>query len=275
MIRVARIDGDEYVCYCPFHEDLNASLYINPRKNAAICFAGCYKGSAVGLVSKIENINKVKAWDLLKSEDIFSFDLYEKPKNISNGVSDQSKDIKWVSGDSISYLIDRGFTRSTIRFWNIEYSPMIRHIRIPVYQRDGSFHCYSYRTIEDLDPKYLHPGLNKKSGILFGESFYSEHKNVVNLVEGALDCIWLWQNRFRNTLAFLGNPSREQVENILNFGNKIRFCLDNDQGGDTIRTDVLKKIGDKLKSYWIISIPEGKKDVQELSRDELYDIMLK
>ncbi|MDD5220781.1 MAG: toprim domain-containing protein [Candidatus Bipolaricaulis sp.] len=278
MIRVESLQGDEYRCYCPLHDDKNASLYINLEKNKAICFAGCYAGNVVNLVAKVEKLPRIVAWQRIQEKAIFDYD--KSCRSITRALSNvriindnTSTGIVWVSGDSTPYLLDRGFLRGTIRFWGIEYSEEIRHIRIPVFKKDHSLHCYSYRTIDKIEPKYLHPGFDKKSGLMFGEDKISPQPEIINLTEGQLDCIWLWQNGFVNSLAFLGLPTFNQIEKLIAFGKKFRLCFDNDEAGRNYARKGNERINELGGKCLRIKIPDGKKDVQELSHEELVRAM--
>ena len=274
MINVNEVKGDEYSCICPLHEDNNASLFINVKKNKAICFAGCYSGSAVALISKLEKIPKYAAWRKMVSGEVFSFER-KFAKKSTVAFSDTANGVHWLSGDKTKYLIDRNFTRSTIKYWGIEYSSEVRHIRIPVHTIEGKLHCYSYRTIDNLEPKYLHPGLDKYNGMLFGEFLFEPCGKIVNIVEGALDCIWLWQNGFRNVLAFLGYPTDKQISRLFDFGNIFRLCLDNDQGGLNIRNRIIDNTKNKDCEIIEIVLPENVKDVQEIESKNLNKFLCK
>ena len=43
-------------CLCPFHNDNNPSLVVNPKKNIATCFACGTGGNAISFVQKYEKI---------------------------------------------------------------------------------------------------------------------------------------------------------------------------------------------------------------------------
>ena len=62
-LKVGRVSKGEYSCYCPWHEDNNASLFINPSKGVYHCFGGCVKGSGglIGLFDKLDDTGKVTA----------------------------------------------------------------------------------------------------------------------------------------------------------------------------------------------------------------------
>jgi len=275
MIQVRKIDGDEYRCICPLHKDDKESLSINVKKNAAICFAGCFEGRAVDLISKIEKLPKIIAWRKMVSGAVFDFDLEEIRKDRASYVPVPNNGLQWLPGDHTNYLMDRGFDRSTIRYWDIKYCPEINHIRIPVHNNAGELICFSYRTLDkNVEPRYLHPNFKKKEGLLFSEAFFEASKdNTVYVVEGPLDCIWLWQCGFHNTLAFLGTPSKRQVERLCEYGEKFVLCLDNDDAGQEVTRKLLRYFTKINKEVCSIKLPESVKDVQELDKNKLLKII--
>jgi len=275
MIQVRKIDGDEYRCICPLHNDEKESLSINIKKNAAICFAGCYEGNAVDLISKVEKLPKIIAWRKMVSGVVFDFDLDGIRKAGSTYIPVSPNGLTWVPGHRTKYLLDRGFDRGTIQYWDIAYSPEIKHIRVPIQNKAGELLCFSYRTIEaDIEPKYLHPNFRKREGWLFNENFYEPDKHgIINVVEGTLDCVWMWQCGFLNTLAFLGTPSKSQCEKLSEYGDNFRLCLDNDDVGKEVSSKLIKYFKAKNKKAWSIELPESVKDVQEMDTVNLSRII--
>ena len=53
--------GKNYVAVCPFHDDTNPSLSINPEKQIFKCFVCGTGGSAISFVQKYERINFIEA----------------------------------------------------------------------------------------------------------------------------------------------------------------------------------------------------------------------
>ena len=59
--------GKDLVGLCPFHDDKNPSLSINPEMNVFHCFGCGAKGSVIDWVMKTEGVALRKAVELLRS----------------------------------------------------------------------------------------------------------------------------------------------------------------------------------------------------------------
>lgn len=279
MIEIVRVQGSHLIGFCPFHADDNPSLSIDLNKKLAHCFAGCteqFHGKLIDLIAKDQRIPLNVAFRRYISGNWYEMaeDKVKKSSvqpffHLSNG------EVKWLPGESNKYLPNRGFSRGTIRYWNMQYSSEIRHIRIPVFSQGGELVCYSYRTIDDLVPKYLHPGFPKSAGMLFGENEFDNGfiGDPIFLFEGQLNAIWAWQNGFTHVLAFLGTPHKSQIDRMFKFGKNFIMCFDNDKAGESASSLVGKEINSRGGVACIIDIPKGVKDVQDLKSEELKNIM--
>ena len=270
MIMVDKVVDDEFLCFCPWHHDDNPSLNINLRKDAAICFAGCYSGDAVGAVAKAEGVTKTKAHQLILDNLAFDFSGVMKSlgaeENHTSFTDFRDENLGWKIAANLGYLLKRGFSQSSIVLWGIEYSEIIRHIRIPIFNQEEELIGCIYRTIDDLKPKYLYnKGLSKKS-ILFGINNVRIIGRKLNLVEGALDCIWMHQCGFPNTLAILGsNLSKEQCEIVKSLEiDIVHLCMDNDFAGMLATKNMKKQLKAIELSCKSLVYPDESKDVQEL-----------
>ncbi|MGH2700758.1 MAG: CHC2 zinc finger domain-containing protein [Actinomycetota bacterium] len=64
-----RRHGAELIGLCPFHDDGNPSLVINPQKNLWHCLGACRAGgSVIDWVMKSEGVSFRHAVELLRSE---------------------------------------------------------------------------------------------------------------------------------------------------------------------------------------------------------------
>lgn len=267
---MSRVCGDEYYCYCPLHDDKSPSLAVNVRSNVAYCFAGCYSGRLVGLISRLENVGLSKAYDILLNESIFDFNSKATFDSTPIGSFKAADNLDWKK--EVPYLVNRGFQRGIIKLWGAEYCPEIEHIRIPVTWEDKLV-GQIYRTTQNLIPKYLYTRGFPKKRVLFGQDMFRERNGTINIVEGALDCIWLWQCGYPNSLAILGSTmSDEQAAYLKTTGKKIKICLDNDVAGKKGAEKACEKLNSMGVKSWIVDFPPGK-DAQETSKEELDEIM--
>ena len=53
--------GKDYVAVCPFHDDTNPSMHINPEKQIFKCFVCGTGGTAITFVQKYEHLNFMDA----------------------------------------------------------------------------------------------------------------------------------------------------------------------------------------------------------------------
>lgn len=288
MISVHSIVGDEYKCYCPLHDDDNPSLHINLKKNAAFCFAGCYAGSAIGLIAIVENISPQLARRKLITNHIFQFERLSHGYFAGEYSSQEAENLEWESAEDCKYLLDRGFSPGVLKSWEIGYNKSIEHIKISIYQRYDRLQNYwsgkvtlgedfvqlgtIYRTTGKLKPTYLYNRGLPKRLVLFGEDHFGTHDGVINIVEGSLDCIWMHQIGFTNTLAILGSyMSEQQRDFLLEMGGAFQLCFDNDEAGGNACARAMRLLGKNRCE--VVTLPGNIKDVQELAPEKLIKVM--
>ena len=248
------MNGDELVCYCPLHDDQNASLFINLEENLIHCFAGCVAGKFDKFV--LDTFGGVNV------NDIFDFGL------MTAGSVVLPLRTEWV-GTECSYLLQRGFTKQTIRRWGICHNKT--EIAIPVYDYDSRYQGMIYRSLNGTQPKYYY-SRGFKLVELFGVNHLQKNQSEIYIVEGALDCIWLHQCSFSNTLALLGLGTKTQRQRLLDF-QRVFLCLDNDDEG----IEATRRFGHFLTSQkrqtFVVSVPEDKKDIQEVSCLDINNVL--
>ena len=204
-IRVSEIiDDTRLKCFCPFHDDDNPSLRIDLDKGA-YCFAGCYKGDLVGLISKVTGENRVLA--RLHVLDAFEFDIETQhlpgaiPAFFKNHTTDYQNAKDWFQ--------KQGFTFKTALYWKIDFS--LTSFSFPIRDFNSNTVGVVTRNISS-SPKYIHNEGFKKN-VLFGENFLDTSKPVI-VVEGFLDVFYLWQLGY-NVCALMGVVTTdEQLEKL-------------------------------------------------------------
>jgi len=259
MISVDRVDGDEYRCYCPFHEDSTPSLCINIHKNAAICFAGCYSGDLIGFISKYSGVSRIRAVGI---DPLTLFELSNTPVP-----PDYLNTMLWESAFNNAYLNGRGFSNFTIKSWQIEYNDLAKAIRIPVYDDEHLHLGYIHRFVNGRSPKYKYT-FGFSIDVLFGVHNFIGAYPI--LVEGSLDTIWLNQCGIFNSLALLGSSLKsKQFQQLKALGfTDIILCLDNDHAGKEADQKIKKQL-ERDFSVYNVNLPEYAKDVQEMPETEV------
>lgn len=252
-LRVSHQTGDEIVCFCPLHEDDRPSLFINLQKNRIHCFAGCVKGTASAFLAK----------------------MGVRPEEIAEGglayiheVVRQYSPTSSLEGKGAAYLIGRGFTPDTLRAWQIMCADTF--VGIPVRRRNGELVGYIYRGLEGHAGYRNTPGL-PRGKILFGTHMYEAGVNGgVYVVEGPLDCMWLWQNGVKNVVAAMGDAITERQSRLLRLlSSHVYLCFDNDAPGRGATRQAGGFLTQKGFDVKAVKFPVGYVDPQDIKDPEL------
>jgi DNA primase len=149
-------------------------------------------------------------------------------------------------------LIDRGFTKETIRRWNIRYAKratllkedgksftITNAIAIPIYSRKKILIGWCYRATDKSEKwfrnvRYIYtPGITDVlSHLWFGMHMHKDSPEIT-VVEGALDAIWCDQNGIP-AVAILGSQVKQipKLRELMDFRKVTLFC-DRDTSGAT------------------------------------------
>ena len=232
-------NGDQILAYCPFHEKETdthkASLSINLRTGLHNCFSGCTHGTFQTLCRNLQ----VEMPDLVieKKEDDevlrkYKDEIQFKYKNINSEARAHSEFRDFI--DSLPYAYDepflhsRGFNDESVTRWEIKRSKF--GLSLPIITRQGVTTGILSRMYKG-DHKYLYSKGFQRT--IFGVNQYCYAPNsYVIIVEGALDCIWMHQCGYSNTVAALGvSITKQSMSELLSLHNKILLLFDNDEAG--------------------------------------------
>ncbi len=187
-------------------------------------------------------------------------------------------------GSLIKYLTDKGYSKQNIKKAGLftggnEFGFGITHKLTMVWRdqagRPTGIIC---RALDNKDPKYLYSaGLKKSKGFVGINKARNESKII--LVEGVLDALYL-NIKEEPTMSIGGSSlSDSQINALQNAGiEEVILALDSDKSGQESTEKIIKTLmTTDLKTY-VISLPEGYKDPDELIRDkgiESFQIVLK
>jgi DNA primase len=258
----------EIYCSCPFHDDSHASFWINRRTGLWICAAGCGKGS-------IDRLAQMLGVEISIEPDISNLvelvEMYLAPKPKPFVLSDNY--LKPFKSDNLWYLWDRGFSQEILEKFEVGFDNSTKRIVIPARNKKGQLMGIIRRaTKSEQKPKYLYSEGMGKSELLFGMDKMDRQEYII-LVEGSLDCMWMHQMGFTNTVSILGSSlSEDQAELLKQIEKKVLLFFDNDTAGYKGMFAAAEAL-EYYKVYVPNDYPEGKNDPQELTYQEISNMI--
>ena len=271
-----KMSGDNVIGTCPFHQDVKRSFSINSDTGQYICFSeSC--GASGGLYSFLVealHYTKEKAKKLAEEYGAFSAQKRSEGWPEPKAWKDRRKkkvdprDRTKVMDEAILGIYDfcpkymlkkRGFTKATLKSWEIGFDHDSERVVFPVRDERGRLIGLSKRTTKNEDPKYLHLNFQKNRH-LYG-LHRIEHRNDVIVVEGQTDHLAVWQAlqlcpELRDHVGVVSTMgarvSKEQVDKIARF-KRVILAFDAKVVKDNGKVDrdglmATVKVGDDLLS---------------------------
>jgi DNA primase len=292
-------DTNIMVC-CPYHGEHNPSMGVSAEKECFGCFACPATGTLVELVMYMKDYSYTKAKDYLEEKFNINMKTFDELGTIRRYGEEEVEEVKseilpyyklapYRSGKIFhQYLLNRGFTKETLKKFMIGWDRTKNRITIPVFTPKNELLGFIGRAV--LEPK-IKGKINKEYKAIYGNAdrylvyeFQKSHalfpihlfdgSDTAIIVEGTLDAMWMHQNGFTNTLSSLGAKfSKEQLELLYDLGvKKVILLYDNDDAG----FDGKDKAYKLLKNDFIVyntHFPEDKNDPQNCSKEELEEIL--
>lgn len=272
--------GDERYLKCPFHSDSDPSFSINSRTGLWICFAGCGQGNVKKLVSQVLDISFRDAERWLEGyQEVASVSTLRQklhsirvpedaPKKVENYWSDSMLQ-PFYKGVMSSYIFDRGFSKEILKEFGVGYDRKTKDIVIPARDKDGVLVGIIRRSTTG-GIRYTNSLGFQKKDFLFGldRTIIKTEGKRVFVVEGPLDVMWMAQAGL-SAVGLLGSDLTDGQAQLLveNFITVI-LSLDNDKAGKEGMEMARKKLSGKVIVLKGV-IPEDKKDVQDMTVEEL------
>jgi len=225
-LKVGRVSKGEYSCYCPWHDDNNASLFINPSKGVYHCFGGCVKG-ANGITSLLKKLgNGIEVQFMMQFPD-FIVPEEEEEEEVTIDINMDKLPLAEVN----DYLSRRHITDKTIKAFNIRYHLGYDALVIPINNKEGELVGYIRRNLSS-NPKYLNAKGMDISRLLFPFDKFEAIDGQIVVVEGLFDAIRAHQEGFTNVVSTIGGEIKKNQLNILmEYAREIVLCPDRDKEG--------------------------------------------
>ena len=277
--------GDNILVTCPHHDGGHektpaCNIYIGNDTKLPYGYFNCFvcgeKGSFLKFVTECFDAPEsyAKAW-LLKN---FGGELIAK--NLFMGepiVLNRNKGIKKHLDESIldqyqtwnPYLAKRKLSREICELFKVRYDPKYRQVIFPAYDMKGNLVMLAKRSI-DTKSFYLDKDVEKPVYCL--DYVMKNNIKTVLITEGPFDCLTGWEYGFP-TIATFGKISDYQIEQInKSCINIIYAAFDNDAAGRSFLETLKRKL---TKRIIVIEtkFPVGRKDVNDLSKEELQEII--
>jgi len=167
------------------------------------------------------------------------------------------------------YLAQRKLTRSVCERFNVKYDPKYRQVIFPCYDSSGNLIMLPKRSI-DVKTFYLDKE-HEKPVYCLHEIVKKNIKSAI-ITEGPFDTLTAWTYGFP-AVGTLGTISDYQIEQInRSCLNVIYAMFDNDQAGRNF-LEYIKSHLDKRFIIVDVRIPNGKKDINDLSKEEFWEIL--
>ncbi len=274
------------VAKCPFgehehdHERPGFSIFTDTCH--WICFKGCGQGDAIDLVARRYQTSskEARAWlakyshtDVKGVLSKLASKRLDKP--VESVINYYEEDYARQDATKISgYILNRGFTKATLKKWGVRMDPYLHCLVFPVYDRDEKIVGIIRREVPGHElptrTKYWYSSGFNVADHLFGINHHSGSPSTI-IVEGALDAIWLHQLGYTNTVSVLGAYcSPRQGRLLAKLGHTVYLGYDMDDAGIEARGRTLRDHGGV---FIFKDIAWPKKDPQECTAEEIAGAM--
>lgn len=272
--------GDNLIGTCPFHDDKRRSFSMNAQTGQFICFsANCgEQGNLYSFLVRGCGYSEKRAQEISgewqERADVEGSD-WEVDMPTWGERRREQKDEQPQVEESMLGLYDfcpkymtqkRGFTKATLRRWEIGYDYETERVTIPVRDHLGNLVGISKRTIHrNVDPSYLHLGF-KRSRLLYGEFFCPKDAEVWP-TEGQFDALALWQLGVPYPVSTMSaRIGDSQIKRLKRYPSVV-LAFDNDRDG----IKAAMRVGDALieaghPSVYVARNYGDAKDAAELLR---------
>jgi len=274
--------GDYIRCTCPYHSggrEQHPSFSVYANYNGDVmpgtfhCFTCGEKGQLPKLVADVLEISitDAKQWLIDKFCNVFVDTTVEFPEwNVyNNNVTYLDESILDQYAYFHPYMFERKLKEEVIRKFKVGYDIEKNAITFPVWNEYSKLVGITRR---HTDSKVFEIPANMDKPIYLFNVIKKENYPFVIITEAQIDALTAW-GYGAPAVAMLGTGSDEQY-NIL---NKYRIncwvtMFDNDEAGRKATERFNKKI---RKDCFVINIkiPDGKKDINDLSEEEFNKLL--
>ncbi len=184
VIKEAKIQGDQLVGRCPFHDDKEASFTANLKTGQCHCFCGCIDGNFTTFYAKLHGIDTKEAY----KEILDRYGKLEKPEEKPKSKKNKSYTLKQYAMEK---RLPEDFLKGECRASTGRDKDGTQFLKLPYYNEDGSAPIFRKR-YANKEFRWSYGSAGKL--ILYGEWRLEEIRKAgyAVLVEGESDTQSLW-----------------------------------------------------------------------------------
>lgn len=169
------------------------------------------------------------------------------------------------------YLAERKLSREVCEIFNVKYDPKYRQIVFPCYNVAGDLIMLPRRSI-DTKTFYLDKNVEKPVYCL-DYLIKNDYKKAI-ITEGPFDCLTAYTYGYP-ACATLGTISDDQIRQLNKSSLTVLYAMfDNDEAGEKFFNTLKRKLTKRIILVQV-KIPNGKKDINDLSYEEFVTLLEK
>ena len=291
-IEIPTGSGDNIVVTCPHHAGGHESepacnIYIGDDEDIPYGFFRCWVCNEQGDFTKFvaecfdSSLEYAKEW-LITHFDAQAYNKINlgedidftkaKLKNCRRNYQTMDKSILNKLQPWHPYLAQRKLSREICEYFQVKYDPFYRQIVFPCFDEFGNLIMLPRRSI-DTKTFYLDKGVEKPVYCL--DYIIKNNIKTVIITEGPFDCLTCYEYGYP-AIATLGRLSDYQIDQIIRSGIRVLYLMfDNDSAGAAFAKTLKEKLAYKHSGILVVDtkFPQNRKDINELSREEFYNIL--
>lgn len=262
-----------FLVLCPFHNNRNTpACEVDKEKGLFLCFSCGENGTILDLIMRTTNRNYFEAQRIISNaakgiDLVVSIDKAIEPKEEFNkfdlATIDRLHSSLMQDVRAKQYYASRGITSESAVKFNLGYSDKQDMVIVPVYSHTGICVGFVGRSVEGKSFKNS-TGM-PRSKVLFNLNNCKFQDIVV--VESSFDAIRLSQLGIAAVATLGASIGSNQVALLNKYANAVIIAPDGDEAG----AEMMKKLSKGLagKDIRIMNIPDGKKDIGDMSDEEI------
>jgi DNA primase len=269
---VSEVDID-FIIFCPFHNNYRTpAAEVHKENGLFYCFSCQETKTLIEVIMQASGRTYFEAARLVDSKSDSKNLLQSITETLEKKAEFKEYDLEVINKlhtnvfknkRAQEYFTSRKITKESVIKYQLGYSENQDMVTVPIYTPEGLCIGFVARSIEGKVFKNT-PGLQKS------KTFFNLHRakrhDKVFVVESSFDAIRLEQVGAHAVATLGATISNEQRKLLKQYFNQVIILGDNDEAGQNMSKKLIASFGAGCLAP---PLPEGIKDVSDLSDDEL------